>query len=402
MDWLDSFVESFKDYESPSRYFYWSALAAISAVVKDKVWMDRGGLYKLYPNVYILLYGPSGIKKGAPIAAAKNIVRKVGNTRVINGRSTVEGIIKELGTVQSGPGKTMFNDSCGFIVSSELSSAIVSNPSAMDVMTDLFDRFYNEGEWKYRLKTAESNTLKSPTPVWLAGTNEALFKEFVPEKNIKGGLIGRMFIISETKRNRINSLMFRPTVTPDYDKLADGIKNLTKLQGEFEIADDVKHAMDKWYTTFVTDHEDKIDDDTGFVNRIQDMILKVAMLVSCARRGDQIITIEDMEEAVSETLPLIVPTKKVAQSVKINDISAVQKRALIIKDLANREDHSAGRVELLKKFSLQMDHEDLDRVIQFLESAQVIRTDKPGGHIRYSLNMSNEKVSNWIQENYKR
>jgi hypothetical protein len=211
-----------------------------------------------------------------------------------------------------------------------------------------------------------------------------------------------MFIISETKRNRINSLMFRPTVTPDYDKLADGIKNLTKLQGEFEIADDVKHAMDKWYTTFVTDHEDKIDDDTGFVNRIQDMILKVAMLVSCARRGDQIITIEDMEEAVSETLPLIVPTKKVAQSVKINDISAVQKRALIIKDLANREDHSAGRVELLKKFSLQMDHEDLDRVIQFLESAQVIRTDKPGGHIRYSLNMSNEKVSNWIQENYKR
>lgn len=400
-NWLDDVVESVKEYESPSRFYYWAALSCISAILKDHVYIDRGGLYKLYPNVYVLLYGPTGIKKGPPIAFAKNIVRGVGNTRVINGRSTVEAIIKELGTTQTRPGAKPFSDSCGFIVSSELSSAIVSNPSAMDVMTDLYDRFYNEGEWKYRLKVGESNTLKNPTPVWLSGTNEALFREFVPEKNIKGGLIGRMFVISEHKRNKINSLMFRPTTIPDYNKLAEQIAPAQELNGEFEIAEDVKHAMDKWYHTFVNEHEDKIQDDTGFVNRISDMILKVAMLISTGRRCDKILLLEDVTEAISVCLPLIVPTKKVADSVKTNDIGLIKKRGLIIEYLADSEQGKRLRMDILKRFSLIMDHDDLDRVVQFLEQAGIITTTRAGPQIIYELNKNNEKVSKWL-EGYKK
>lgn len=399
--WLDDVVESVKEYESPSRFYYWAALSCISAILKDHVYIDRGGLYKLYPNVYVLLYGPTGIKKGPPIAFAKNIVRGVGNTRVINGRSTVEAIIKELGTTQTRPGAKPFSDSCGFIVSSELSSAIVSNPSAMDVMTDLYDRFYNEGEWKYRLKVGESNTLKNPTPVWLSGTNEALFREFVPEKNIKGGLIGRMFVISEHKRNKINSLMFRPSTIPDYTKLAAQIAPAQDLEGEFEIAEEVKHAMDSWYHEFVNKHEDTIQDDTGFVNRIADMILKVAMLISTGRRCDKILLLEDVTEAISVCLPLIVPTKKVADSVKTNDIGLIKKRGLVIEYLADAEHGKRTRMETLKRFSLVMDHDDLDRIITFLEQAGVINQTRAGPQIIYELNSKNEKVQKWL-EGYKK
>lgn len=401
-DWLDDVISSVSEYESPKRFYYWAALSSISAILKDKVWIDRGGLYKLYPNIYVLLYGPSGIKKGPPIALAKNIVRNVDNTRVINGRSTVEAIIKELGTAQTRPGKPILNDSAGFIVSSELSSAIVSNPSAMDVMTDLYDRYYNEGEWKYRLKTAESSMLKSPTVVWLSGTNEALFREFVPEKNIKGGLIGRMFVISETQRNKIASLMRRPSVIPDYKMLADRIRPLTELSGEFIVDEEVKDQLDEWYVKFVTEHEDNIEDDTGFVNRILDMVLKVAMLVSCARRGDRQITITDAFEAISVCMPLIVPTKKVAASVKINEISLVQKRGKIISDLANRPTFQATRVELLKKHHLHMDHEDLNRIVEYLQQANVVTVGNNGGVVFYALNVNNEKVKKWLEENYNR
>lgn len=401
MDWLDQVLESVKDYETPARFFYWSALASVSAILKDSVFLDRGGLYKLYPNVYVLLYGPSGVKKGPAIAFAKNIIRKIDNTRIINGRATVEAIIKELGTSQTRPGKPVRDDSCGFIISSELSSSIVSNPSAMDIMTDLFDRSWNEGEWKYRLKVGESNTLKSPTPVWLSGSNEALFREFVPEKNIKGGLIGRMFVISEHKRNKINSLMFRPSTIPDYDKLASVISPAEKLRGEFEIAEEVKHAMDKWYIAFVTDHEDKIEDDTGFVNRIADMILKVAMLISTARRCDQVLLIEDVTEAIQVTLPLIVPTKKVAASVKTNDIGLIKKRGLVIEYLADAEGKKRNRQDILKRFSLVLDHEDLNRIVAFLEEAKVVKTSQYGQNVVYELNIINPKVTAWLEQ-YKR
>lgn len=399
MDWLDQTVQTFDEFESPKRFYYWSILSAVSAILKDKVYFDRY-LYKLYPNIYVLLYGPSAIKKGPPIGLAKDIVNRVGNTRVINGRATVEAIIKELGTQQSRPGKPPLNDSCGFINSSELSSALIGNTNSLDILTDLFDRIYNEGQWVYRLKNAEPIVLKNPTVTWLAGTNEALFREFVPEKNLKGGLIGRTFVISEHKENKLNSLMFKPKVTIDRQKIADGIAHVANLQGEFYMADDVRIAFNTWYEEFRVKVAAKLDDDTGTVGRIDDNILKLSMLISVARRSDLRITLDDIQEAMGEVLQLIAPTKKVAQSLKQNEITLTEKRNLILKYLASREDFSETKVNLLQRFTLKMDHEDLDRIVAFLEQAKVISISNAGGSIKYRLNMESEKVREYVKENF--
>lgn len=399
MDWLSETVQTFDEYESPRRFYYWSILSAVSAILKDKVYFDRY-LYKLYPNIYVLLYGPSAIKKGPPIGLAKDIVNRVGNTRVINGRATVEAIIKELGTAQSRPGKPPLNDSCGFINSSELSSALIGNTNSLDILTDLFDRIYNEGVWTYRLKNSEPIILKNPTVTWLAGTNEALFREFVPEKNLKGGLIGRTFVISEHKENTLNSLMFKPKKEIDRQKIADGIAHVANLQGEFYMADDVRKAFNNWYEEFRIKVASKLDDDTGTVGRIDDNILKLSMLISVARRGDLKLTLDDIQEAMGEVLQLIAPTKKVAQSLKQNEITLTEKRNLVLKYLASREDFSETKVNLLQRFTLKMDHEDMDRIVAFLEQAKVISISNAGGSIKYRLNMEIQKVADYVRENF--
>src|SRR3990167_58763 len=112
MTWLDEVLASAEELESPRRYFLWSALTAISAVVKDSVWVNRGGAYNLYPNIYVILYGPSGLRKGLPIALARQMVTEVGNTRVISGRSSIEAIIQELATAHTSPGR-IIADSAG-------------------------------------------------------------------------------------------------------------------------------------------------------------------------------------------------------------------------------------------------------------------------------------------------
>lgn len=401
MDWLDTTVATFKEFESPRRFYYWSILSAVSAIVKDKVYFDRF-LYKLYPNIYVLLYGPSAIKKGPPIGLAKDIVTRINNTRVINGRATVEAIIKELGTVQTKPNKTIINDSAGFIVSSELSSAIIGNTNSLDILTDLFDRIYNEGEWTYRLKNSEPISLKNPTVTWLAGTNEALFREFVPEKNLRGGLIGRTFIISEHKENTLNSLMNKPDIEVNKQVIAEGIRHASNLKGEFTMQKEVRDAFDEWYLKFRKEVAPKLEDDTGTVGRIDDNILKLAMLISTARRADLYITIEDIQEAMGEVLQLIAPSKKITQTVKQNEITLTEKRNLILKYLASREDHKDTRVNLLQRFTLKMDHEDLDRIVTFLEAAKIISASSPGGHTQYRLNMENPKVAEYVKENFSR
>jgi len=130
MSFIDLVLDSTSEYEAPRRFYYWAALSAVSAVLKDNVWFDMAKAYKLYPNIYVLLYGPSGVRKGPAIALAERVVKKVDSTRVINGRSSIEAIIKELGTFQTREGgKAPFKDSCGFVVASELSSSIISNPA---------------------------------------------------------------------------------------------------------------------------------------------------------------------------------------------------------------------------------------------------------------------------------
>ena len=397
MDFIDAILESTKEYEAPRRFYQWAAYTAISAVLKDRVWFDMAGNYNLYPNIYVLLYAQSSARKGPPISLAERIIKKVDNTRVINGRSSIEAVIKELGTIQTRPGKKPINDSCGLMIASELSSSIISNPSAMDIMTQFYDRIYNEGEWKYKLKVGESVTLKRPTITWFTGTNEALFKEFIPEKNINGGLIGRTFIISESKRNKVNSLMWRPKMVPNIDDLAKALIPITQLEGEFVMEEPIRQAYDIWYNEFVTKLEPEIKDDTGFVGRIGDFVIKMSMIISSGRRGDKKLLIEDVKEAMDVVLPLIVPTKKVSASIKKGDISAIEKRGLVVRYISNQPEFKDTRKRILKNLSLKIDGEDLDKVIQLLAEADVVKAIHAGGEVTYALNMEKEEVRKWIE-----
>lgn len=397
MDLLEEVLRTTKDFEAPKKFYYWSMLATVSAVLKDSVWFNMGDLHDLHPNIYILLYGPSGVRKGPAIALAEELVTAVDNTRVIDGRSSIEAVIKELGSLTTRPGKEPLKDSCGFMVASELSSSIIGNNSAMDIMTNLFDRQYNNKDWKYRLKVGESSKLTKPTITWLSGTNEALFRDFIPEKNLHGGLVGRTLIITETKKGGTNSLMFK-TVAPDKPKLIAQLQELAKLRGEFSMADDVRIAVDTWYQRFDKVTAPELRDETGFVSRVLDFIIKIAMIISSARRGDKQINIDDIFEAIDVVLPLIAPAKKVVNSVRKDDRSSIKKRELVLTYLASCKDFKSERSRLLQALSLQIDHEDLDKVAQFMIEMKALTIDNQGGVIVYRLRTDRPEIQKFLTE----
>src|SRR5262245_31411819 len=232
MTWLDQLLNQHNELESPTSFWLWGGLASISAVVKDNVWLDRQ-IYNLYPNIYVMLHAESGLKKGPAIAAAKQLVRGVGGTRIISGRSSIQGILKELGTAQTQPGGKVISKSTAFICSSELTSSLVEDKVATDILTDLYDRQYNIGEWRSLLKM-ESFNLKDPTITMLTATNEAHSTDFFGRKDIHGGYFARTFIIAEHKRNRTNSLLIPLINPPKYADLTNYLKDIAKLTGPFQ------------------------------------------------------------------------------------------------------------------------------------------------------------------------
>jgi hypothetical protein len=393
MDWLDTILEEHKEYESPTNFWYWSALTAISAVMKDNVWINRGGLFNLYPNIYTILYADSGLKKGPPISMARQLVKMVGNTKIISGRSSVQGIIKELASAETQPGGQINLKAHGFICASELSAALVEDKAALDILTDLYDRIYHTDGYSSLLKM-EHFTLKDPTIQMLGGINQAHADNFFGNKDIKGGYIGRTFIIHETKRGAINALIEDPDVLPDYKKAGEYLKELAKLRGPFTPLKGTATGryFKEWYHEFVRSvDEQKIQDPTGTLNRFSESVMKVAMLISLARTGELVIPIRIMEEAVTRCETLIGNVRKTTMGT--GKSTWAQEKALLIQELIDRENHKISREMVNKKWYMRANSKEWDEVALSLEAAGFIRITIENNQAIYE--MPAEKVEEW-------
>ena len=406
--WLDDLVKQHEELESPLSFWKWSAISAISASVKDNVWLNRQ-IYNLYPNIYVMLHAESGLKKGPPISMGKQLVRAVNNTKIISGRSSIQGILKELGTAQTVQGNkgVVTGGATAFICSSELSSSIVDDPVATTILTDLYDRQYNIDEWKSLLKM-ESFNLNSPTITMLTATNEAMGESFFVKKDIHGGFFARTFVIYEDKRNKVNSLAYPLTSTPDYKKAAEYLKELAKLKGPFQSLGELNESdihkypkkkddrviyfseiglfYDNWYDEFCKQVDvQEVKDETGTLNRFGDSVLKVAMLLSLARFPTLIIDMESMTEAIGICEKLVGNIRRTTMGKKGLSASSTLK-GMIINELLSRDTHQATRKVLMKKMWMHYtDSSEFDEMMLSLDASGMIKLSAVGDNIIYTM-----------------
>lgn len=407
MNWLSQLADQHEELESPKSFWYWSAIAALSAVVKDQIWLDRAGVFKTYPNIYVMLHADSGLKKGPPIAMARSLVGKVNNTRIISGRSSIQGILKEMGTAQTQPGGKIQMKSVAFICSSELSSSIVEDNVATKILTDLYDRQYNVGEWKSLLKM-ESFELKDPTVTMLTATNEAMSEDFFTKSAIQGGYFARTFIIYEKSGTVDNSLVFPLTNPPNYVASAEYLKEIAKLAGPFEdlaridkddtyrfkkpkfgrdiFFNEAGIIYDNWYDNFKntirnTDHRD----DTGTMNRFGDSVLKVAMLLALAEAPVLSISPECMNQAIEECTKLLGNVRKTTMGKQGLSQGRLLK-TLIIMELLNRTPHTISRAMLMKKMWAHYENaSEFDDMMLSFDQNGMIKTENVGNTIVYRM-----------------
>ena len=394
MSWLDEVVKSHEELESPMSFWKWAALSSISAVVKDNVWIDRQ-IFNTYLNIYVMLHADSGLKKGPPVNLAKKLVTEVGNTRVITGRSSIQGILKELGQGYTTESGQVITKAVAFVCSSELSSSIVEDKVATTILTDLYDRNYNDGNWRSLLKM-ENFTLKDPTLVLLTATNEAHSEDFFLKKDVQGGYFARTFIIYENKRNKINSLIKKLKNPPDVKKLSEYLKELSNLRGPFEDLDgtDAGIYYDKWYTDFVNSIEDSnIKDDTGTLNRFGESVIKVAGLVSLSEEPVLRISRSAMERAI-EFCEMLVGNVRKTTLARGKSNTAPQK-AQLINELLSRSNHSISRAQLIKKYWMQASATEWVEITATLETAGIVRLEQVGSQVL--IVMPDEQVKEWTR-----
>lgn len=359
--WIEEVLDATKDAESPKAFFYWSALAAISAVVKGSVYTIRyfGDVEtRLYPNIYVLLIARSGLRKGFPVYLAKSLVTEVGNTRVISGRNSIQGIIKDLATTVSAPGRPPLRDACGFIISGEFSTVLIRDPEALTILTDLHDGHFNP-EWKNTLKGSGVEELKGVNITLLGAMNQTHFKDMVTAKEITGGFIGRTMLVEENTRASKNPAITRPERVFDTKILSKYLKELSLLSGPFLWSVRGQEAFIEWYMKY---EPEKREDKTGTANRMHDQVLKVAMLLSLSREPKLVLEESDIISAISTCGKF----EKAAKSITSGHGGTSEfgpKIKMVMERLVEADGKAVKRSYLLTKHYEDMDAFDLDRVM---------------------------------------
>jgi hypothetical protein len=386
LSWLAKIVKAYEDSEAPPKFFYWAGLSAISAVAKKHVFLNRGGKYKLYPNIYVIIVAGSGMKKGIPANFARKIVSIAGNTRIIPGRNSIQAILKELGQAKTLPSGGMVKDAQGFITSGELDASLVSDAQALTILTDLYNTHeYDDGlPYINNLKSAGTDTLNNPCLTIFGATNEELFADYICEKDMKGGFLARTFIVMTNERGNANDLL---DDAPDIDvkglstylvKMRDKLIDLeSKKTNFFRLTPEARDLYRPWYLDLDSKlRSNALNDPTGTFSRLGDQVLKLAMLISLSKRFDLVIDKADIFDAIAQAEMCSQSAKHISMGNGKGDNALATKK--VVKFLLISPNFCTTRGKILQNFWGDKNQYQLDMVIETLNSGGVINV-KPCG-----------------------
>lgn len=394
LSWIDCLLEATSEAETPTNYIYWAGISIISAVIGPHVYINRGGVYKLSPNTFIMLIGESGLGKGLPISVAKKLVRLVDSTRVIAGRNTIQAIIRDLSQSETSEknGVPKFKDSRGYIVSGEFATLLQEDKSALPVLTEFYDTHFMS-EWINTTKSAGVDKLTGINITLFGGSTPEHFNDVVPDADVKGGFVGRILTVFAEERSKINPLSDTEMTSEfPYEELANHLKLISQVKGAFKYTKDGKRLWEEWYTDIRTR---KVHDPTGAVNRLPDNVLKVAMCLSLSRGVELLIHKTDLEEAIEKCMGLTIESRRLTEGKGRSELASGAK--LVIKTLLQAVENKVTKSKLLQMHYGTFDVYELDRIIQTLEVADIIVQSHENGTV---INMTTNAIINlkkWME-----
>jgi hypothetical protein len=403
--WIDDLVHEHQDVETPTSWIYWSLLTCVSAAAANNYTLRtlKGNLL-YYPNIYVMLLGESGLGKGFPVNLAKRLVQNADFTRVIAGRSSIQAIIKELATTKSIQGKPVITDSRGFIVNGELSTAIIQDPDSLTILTDLYDRNYHPEGWTNLLKGDGAEKLKEPYITCLFGSSPAHFYDSIPQPNIEGGYIGRNLVIYEEKRSKDLDLLdsdeesidddrFKKYIVPKYIPHLVKIATNTKKMAPDDTA---RKTFNAWRREWRA-NQGIYNDRTGFVNRVPDHVLKIAMLLCLARYDNCGILIDsDVSQAIEKVTSLIYASRKASEGGGLDPLAQQTKK--VVDFLISAQDNQLTRTNLLVLGYGNFDSSTLDHIIETLAEMKWIKKEKIGigANLDWLIKLAGEPLNNLL------
>lgn len=380
-DWISYYLEYTDDTEPPESYHVWTAVSVIAGTVQRKICMPWGHS-KIYPNLYVVLVGPSGRTR-------KGIAMDIGMTvfQDAQGKTTAEALSKEklirefansILSFDNPDTNTIEYHSSMMTFSKELS--VFLGQRDIGFIADLTDWYDSHDTWRYQTKTSGSDHIRGLCFNLLAGTAPDWFQSMLPLEAIGGGFTSRIIFVAERNKRKV---VAEPKETnPKLRKLlvAD-LEKIALLAGYYKFSEPAKEAYVLWYQTEeekMASGEYAIQDIrfNGYCERRATHIKKIAMLMTVSRSDDKVVELKDFNRARE----LMIKTEKKMSRV-FGGLGASLTGNMLEKILVLLMDRKMiKRSEVLKQFRYDITMPQLEEIENALVSMKYITRDLVDGN----------------------
>jgi len=300
-DWIQGFL-NYCSYnkEPPILYKTWTAISTIAAVLQRKVYLPWEK--SIYPNMYIVLIGPPGCRKGTAMYPAEVILSDFGLVKLASEATTRENLIRELknsGTVHVDPvSQESFWHASLTIHSAEL--AVFLGYRNATLMSDLCDWYDCRDRWRYRTKTQGEDDVVGVYVNLLGATTPELLQNTMTVDAIGSGLPSRIVFVYENTKNPRDPYAF---ITDREKKIKDlllrDLEQVFQLCGTFRMTEGYLDAYTPWYVTEGADSPVQDDRFSGYCERRATHLRKLSMILNASRSNNMLLELQDFTNALS-------------------------------------------------------------------------------------------------------
>lgn len=387
-DWLSGYIEYSQETESPLSYHVWTGISLLAASLQRRVYI-KWGYETLYPNMYIVLVGPSGkCRKGSAMNLGKDIIHGLG-IKVTSESITREALIRSMKRAvvnYTEPDTGIVRFHCSLTaMSQELSVFLGQND--IKFLADLTDWYDSLDSWTYETKGAGTDEIKGVCFNLLGATAPDWLQSILPEEAIGGGFTSRIvFIVEEQKRKTIPLPVISDRLFTLREALKEDLERIATLAGEFAFTDETKELYAAWYQM----EDDKmragnpaIADPkfSGYCERRATHIRKLCMIFSSSRGEDLLITSNDFDRAIDVLLAAEKKMEMVFSGLGSTPYARITEKILNF----FKERKKVSRSELLVVFYRDLDMNILDTIEKTLTAMKVIKVklDPMNGEVYY-------------------
>ncbi len=378
-NWIEGFLQYTDNSEPPLLFRKWTAISCIASALQRKVKVEWGAKLTFYPNLYVVLVGPSATGKGTAMNPGLALISEISNIKLSAQATSLQALIRHLKDTNltdidmEDPTKSIMHSSLT-IFSKEFTVFLgYHNRELMAALCDWYDC-----DWKWTYETI-SRKKEEILGVWvnlLAGTTPDLIQSSLPIESIGGGLTSRIIFVFEEKPEKLVTL---PTETQAerelYEYLASDLEKIYLLAGTYKWTKGFTELWDSWCREAVASppfHSNKFD---GYLGRRRVHLMKLSMIWSAAHGEHELVmTRDDLMEAIAMLNEVENKMGMTFKGVGQSDLAGlIYKATMYLKSL------STGEVpvhEFIRYFEGDMDRFMMDRVLGTLEASNILQVIK--------------------------